>query len=306
MSNFVQGETITLYTNYTDSNSTPIISGVSGNSISIYYYTGVSRVYQVSGAPMIQDTMALQRFIYPYSIPWNAAITNYIADYTAMYSGTILNSTDNFSVINPYANPGIYFGSVNVSGTIVDISGTGIAGASVKVSSYTGASVLTSTVTNASGIYNVYVNPDNFYMQVYAAGYNQNTVAETVPTGVTTFFWGNTTLVGGGIGTITLQDTASYFDPTSQSQYPLVNCKVSLYSRQGSTTLVNPIAQTRTDSTGAFVMNASAGEYVLRFEGNGVNNTVYDTAYDIEVSDAFNTELPLGFRYEGASQYSFL
>jgi len=308
MPDYLQGSQISLYANYLDGNSSPILSGISGNMIDIYNYSSTgTRIYQVQSGTMTQDPNDLQRYYYIYTIPTNAQITNYVADYTAQFSGLTVNKTEVFGVMSPFGTTGVNIGSTDVSGTIVNISGTGISGATVKVSFLTGTSFVSSTVTNISGIYHLYLDPNDYMMMVSAPGYNSNTVAQTVPIGMTTFYWGDTTLTGGGsTGSIVISDTSSYFDESTQASYPLVNVKVSLYARQGSMALTTPIGTTRTNASGTWVLNASAGEYVLRYEGNGINNTVYDTSYDIEVSDAFNSGLPLGFRYEGTSQYSFI
>jgi len=308
MPDYLQGSQISLYANYLDGNSSPILSGISGNMIDIYNYSSTgTRIYQVQSGTMTQDPNDLQRYYYIYTIPTDAQITNYVADYTAQFSGLTVNKTEVFGVMSPFGTTGVNIGSTDVYGAIVDISGTGIAGSTVKVSFLTGTSFVTSTVTSSSGTYHLYLDPNDYVMFVSAPGYNSNTVSQTVPTAMTTFNWGDTTLTGGtNIGGIVISDSVSSFNDMTQASYPMANLKVSLYARKGSMALTTPIDTTRTSSSGTWSMSAAAGEYVLRYEGNNINNTVYDTSYDIEVSDAYNTGLPLGFRYEGTSQYSFI
>jgi hypothetical protein len=309
MPDYIRGENITLIANYLDGNSSPILTGVSGVNLDIYYYTtsGTKNFYVQSGT-MVQSTgVDTNRFIYGWTVPLTTPITNHVADYRAMYSGINVQYSDIFGVTVIPASTGIYVGATHVSGTIITISGTGINGASVMVSNLVNGVVLTSTATDISGNYSVYLDDGNYLVLASAAGYASNSVAQTVPTGLTSFLFAPISLVGGvGTGSILISDTYQWIDQNDGGTYGLENLKVSLYVKTGSNLLTQPIGTTRTDVSGTFTLNAADGEYVLRIEGNGPNNTVYNTCYDIEVSDAYSTSSPLGFRYEGTSQYAFL
>jgi hypothetical protein len=140
-----------------------------------------------------------------------------------------------------------------------------------------------------------------------ATNYLSNSSANTVPTLVSNFAFPDIVLISSaGVGSITISDTYDYIDEATQQQLPLQNLKVSLYASTGAVTLSRALSSTRTDASGTFVLLAAAGDYVLRIEGNGPNNMVFDTAYDIEVSDAFTGGTPEGFRYKGTSQYAFI
>jgi hypothetical protein len=308
MPDYFRGETISLTANYLDSGSSPINTGISGNTVDVYYYTSSgSKNFYVTSGTMTQDVDYPNRFFYMWQIPATAPVTNYTAQYNALMSGNIIQSTDVFGVSQAVATTGIVVGSVTVSGSIVDISGTGIQNAYVQVADFSSSQIITSTTTNASGVYYVYLDPADYIVVAGASTYLSNSVAKTVPTGMTTYNFGPITLLSSiGTGAVAMSDTYTYVDPNDGLTYGLGNLKVSLFAKVTSPVLTSALAITRTDASGTFNMTANNGEYVLRIEGNGPNNTVFDTAYDIEVSDAFTSGTPLGFRYEGTSQYKFI
>lgn len=309
MPDYFRGENISLVANYLDATSSPIISGISGNTVDVYYYTtSGTKAYEVTSGTMIQDSSYLNRFFYNFQIPASAPVTNHIANYTALFSGLTIQSTDVFGVIPSTTSSGsIYAGTVLVSGSVVNISGTGIDNAAVQAALLSNGQVVAATVTDISGNYNIYLNPGDFLLLASAQYYISNSVAQTVPTGMTTFNFGAITLTSSvGNGAVTISDTYTYVDPNDGLTYGLDNLKVSLFTRMSSALITQPLAVTRTDISGTFAMTANGGEYILRLEGNGPHNTVFDTAYDIEVSDAFTSGTPLGFRYEGTSQYKFI
>lgn len=308
MPNYFRGEPIALVANYLDGNSAPITNGISGTTVDFYYYTssGTKSFYVQSGT-MTQDPDISNRYFYIFDVPTNAPVTTHIAQYNAMFSGIQIQSTEYYNIEPQVSSTGIYVGSVAVSGHVVDTSGTGIGSAFVQVTPLNNSSVLTSTTTNISGLYYLYLDPGDFMVIAGAQNYISNSSAYTVPNLVSNFSFGDIVLASSaGTGSIGISDTYDYIDEATQQQLPLVNLKVSLYVQNGATTLTKAIASTRTNSSGTFALTANAGEYVLRIEGNGPNNMVFDTAYDIEVSDAYIGDTPEGFRYKGTSQYGFI
>jgi hypothetical protein len=306
MPDYIRGENITLIANFIDGGGTPILNGVSGIFTSAYYYTtSGTRTYIVNSGTMTQDSSDTNRFYYSTTIPNNAPLTNVIATYDATYSGLHVQTTEIFGITVAPTSTGIYIGSVAVNGFIVDLSGTGIYGAAVQAAPLNGGAVLTSTVTNTSGLYTLYLDPNDYLIIAGATGYTSNSVANTVTSG-TTVFPNIALLAGSSSGAVAFSDTYLYTDPNTGGQSPLYNLKVTLYQAASSPTLTTPLATTRTDTSGTFAFTANNGDYVLKIEGNGPNNTVFDTAYDIEVSDAFAGGTPEGFRYRGTSQYSFI
>ncbi len=74
MQNFIQGEQITLYINFLDSKSSPILSGISDVSLDIYHFSSSIKIYDVSGTSMIQDSDNLNIFYFNYQIDTESEI----------------------------------------------------------------------------------------------------------------------------------------------------------------------------------------------------------------------------------------
>jgi len=306
MPDYQRGTPISLWANYVDGNSSPIISGISGVMIDIYRYNSSGmRVYSVQTGTMTQDIVDLNRFFYNYQIPSSAVVTNYVSEYNAMYSGIPIQQTEVYAVIQALSSSGIFIGSVAVSGAIVNISGSGILNANVSISLLGGGPILTSTVTDVSGNYILYLDPNDYMLQASATNYISNNVPKTVPTLVSNFLFGNTTLLDSScaFANITITDTFLTTNQDTNEQIPMANMKVSLYNTPSTATTINAISVAWTDVSGIFTMLAAPGDYVLRIVGGGPNNTVYDTAYDISVDTAY---APSNVRYLGTSQYNFL
>jgi len=308
MADYARGTTISLVANYLDGESRPILSGLGSAWIDLYYYSSPtgSKIFIESSGAMTQDANDLNRFFYIWPIPAGAVITNYIAEYNNIFSGNHIQSTENIGVTAVSAGTGVYIGSVEVSGSIIDISGTGILNANVSITQLTGSTVLTSTTTDASGNYTVFLDPDDYYVSASANGYFDNIVSKTVPTAVTEYNFGNLTLLVSSGGSLVISDTFQTTDPNTQLIEPLNNFKVSLYTKQGAANQTSPIATTRTDASGTFTLSADPGEYVLRVEGTQADGDVFNTSYDIVVNDAYATSDPKNFRYRGTSQYNYL
>lgn len=307
MADYYLGSTVLLYTNYTDGSAQPIHAGVSGVSVSVYHYVTGTKTFDLQTGTMTQDLGNLSTFYYNYTIPINAPLTSYVTQYDAMFSGTTIQSTDTFSVLTTSSAIPTGVGSVLVSGNVVDISGTGINNAYVAVSFLTGnTSILTSTVA-ISGIYTLQLDPNNYYITYAATGYNNNSITKTVPTGVTTFDFGNTTLVQVLNGSLIISDTYVQLGPDGTTQIPLSGMRVSLFEKGGAAlNIANAIAISYTDISGTFTMSANPGKYALLVEGTQNDNRVYQTAYDIDISSVFTNSSSANFRYLGTSQYNFL
>ena len=305
MSDFLQGSQVTLLANFLDSQSQPITAGVSGVTVDVYYYLGTGTQYfDVTAAPMTQDISNLNRFYYLYDIPQFAPLTNRIINYSAMFSGLSIQYTETASVITPLSGSVISPGSVIVSGNVVDISGTGINNAGVIISLYGGSnSFITSTVT-ISGLYTVYLDPGDYYGTFSAAGYQTNIVVKTVPTGMPFFNFGNTTLSQNAGGSLVISDTYVIIADENGAEIPLSGLRVSLFDK--SLVESKPISIAYTDANGTFTMSANPGMYALLVVGTQPNNTVFKTAYDIEVDAMFANASSTNFRYLGTSQYNFL
>lgn len=301
MSEYYQGSTITLLQNYTDSFGTPINVGVSGNLIDIYYYASGTKTYDVISGTMLQDLSNPSTFYYEYLIPLAAPFTNKVAQFSAQVSGVFVQGIESFGILAaPLVIPtGI--GSVAVSGVAINASGSGLGNIAVNAAFLTGnTSPVVSTVTDISGNYAFQLDPNNYYVTFAGIGFTTNYIVKTVPTGVTTFDFGNTTLLGPIVGSLIISDTYATPGPDGTSQIPLSGLKVSLFDKMA--TLATSIAISYTDVSGTFFMSANPGSYALLVQGTQSDSRVYQTAYDIEVNSAFNGN----FRYLGTSQYNFL
>ena len=307
MADYARGTTISLVANYLDGFSRPILSGLGSAWIDLYYYSSPtgSKIFIANSGAMTQDTQDPNRFFYLWDIPVGATITNYVAEYSNMFSGNYIQNTEIFGVTAIAAGTGVYIGTVAVSGNVVDVSGTGIQYTNVSVTSFTGSTVLTSTNTDISGNYALFLDPDDYYVSFNATGYFPITQSKTVPTAVTNWSFGQTTLTLQNGGNLVISDTFQAKDPNTQIIEPLDNFKVSLYTKVGAS-LGAPVAITRTDASGTFTMLASAGEFVLRVEGTQSDGDVFNTSYDIVVNDAYALGDPKNFRYRGTSQYNYL
>jgi len=314
MADYYQGSTITLYTSYTDGYGQPLNAGVSGTTLDIYYYTGGVKTYNVTSGTMTQDLSNPSTFYYEYTISQTALLTNNIVQYNAMYSGLNIQSTDSFSVLASAGPAPTGIGSVQSSGQVVDIGGTGINNAYISAALLTGNTYPVTSTVAVSGIYELFLNPGNYYLTFNAIGYNPNSVAITVPTGMTTFDLGTNTLTMPMNGPITISDTYimgnqfgyggrwpnNWPDDDSMPPIPLSGLRISLFNN--SVTSDKALAITYTNASGTFYMSVYPGKYVLLAEGTQPNNQVYRTAYDIDVDTAFTNN----FRYLGTSQYKFL
>lgn len=301
MSSYYQGSTITLVKNFTDSNSTPITAGVSGTMVDIYHYASSVKVYDVVSGTMTQDPSNLSTFYYEYTIPLAAPLTSNIVQYDAMFSGTSVQSIESYSVLAANIPTPTGIGSVTVSGSVVNLSGTGIGNIAVSAAFLTGnTSPIVTTVTSSGGSYTLQLDPDNYYVTFAGIGYTTNYTTKTVPTGVTTFDFGNITLMAPIVGAFIISDTYATPGPDGTSQIPLSGLKVSLFDK--GATLAGPVAISYTDVSGTFFMSSNEGSYALLVQGTQPDSRVYQTAYDIEVNSAFNGN----FRYLGTSQYNFL
>ncbi len=308
MSDYVAGTNITLFANYVNSNQTPILAGISGNSIDIYHYElGGSKVIDVLSGTVTQNPDDPNRYFYQHAIPSGATLTTHIVEFSAIFSGTEVQSTESFGVL-PFSStfpiPGL-IGSIAASGSVVNFSGSGIANATVLISLFSNPNnASASTVTNSSGLYTVFLDPEDYLITVNADGFLTNQVAKTIPSGTPTFNFGQITLSAdsNSLGSLVLSDQFG-----RESGGFLSNLKVSLFSKGvSSTAQAPPIAVTRTNVSGVFFMNANPGEFVLVVEGVGNSGRVFNTSYNIEVSDAYATASPQNFRYRGTSQFNFL
>lgn len=300
MSEYYQGSTITLFVNFVDGNGTPINAGVSGTMLNLYHYASSVKVFDVVSGTMLQDLGNPSTFYFEYTIPLPAPLTNNIAQYDAMFSGISIQRTDSFGILSAVIPTPTGIGSVTVSGNVVNASGSGIGNIAVSAAFLTGnTSPIVTTVTN-SGSYTLQLDPNNYYLTYAGVGYTTNFTTKTVPTGVTTFDFGNITLLQPIIGSLIISDTYTTPGPDGTSLVPLSGMQVSLFDK--TATLAKPIAVTYTDVSGTFFMSANPGSYALLVQGTQPNSNVFKTAYDIEVNAAFINS----FRYLGTSQYNFL
>jgi len=312
MSDFLQGTQVTLYANYVDGQGTPILAGISGVTVDLYHYAGATRVFDITSGTMTQNTLDPNRFYYNYVFDQSAPVTSHIAEYSAMFSGQYIQNTEQFSVLPATSNfptTGIAVpGSVTVSGTVVNVSGSGIVSASVTAALLTGSNtVVAGAVTDASGLYTIYLNPDDYFMSYTASGFFPNQTTKTVGAGPFVSF-GDTTLVStnGSNNPVVISD--SYLDG-DRNNTPMSGLRIALfYKGQKAAGVADAIAVSYTNVSGIFAMSVSPGDnYVLLVQGRSQNNEVIDTAYDIDV-DPFlgDSTLPANFRYLGTTQYDFI
>ena len=300
MSEYYQGSTITLSKNFTDSSGSPINSGVSGTTLNVYHYTNGAKVYNVITGTMLQDASNLSTFYYEYLIPLSSPLTNNIVQYDAIFSGTSLQSIESFGILQAAIPTPTGIGSVTVSGNVVNTSGSGIGNIAVSAAFLTGNTSPVVTTVTSSGIYTLQLDPNNYYITFAGVGFTTNYTTKTVPTGVTTFDFGNTTMMSPIIGSLIISDTYATVGPDGTSQIPLSGMQVSLFDK--SATLAKAIAIAYTDVSGTFFLSANPGNYALQVQGTQPDSRVYQTAYDISVNSAFAGN----FRYLGTSQYQFL
>ena len=314
MSAYLQGENITLFASFYDGLGTPIVSGVSQAYTTVYHFNGPTLVYDLISGTMTQQPTPFENFwYYNYSIPNAAFVTNYNVIYSAVFSGTNLQTSEVFSVLPVQSSfPSSYGqGSVAASGVVVGISGIGINSASVVVSS--GQTTWASATTDVSGNYVVFLNPGQYLFSFYAAGYYPTQTLEPIPSG-TMWNVGTQQMNPSSQGSLTISDTFVYVSPTNVTYY-LSNFKVQL-NRKLDSADTPPYAIAYTDVSGTFVTTADPGLYVMTVQGELWNtvankNDRYNYTYDIEVDSVWSgtgisgTSSPYNFQYLDTSRYNY-
>ena len=316
MTTFFQGQNATFFANFVDGASSPITQGISGVNITMYHYLGPTQIFDVAPTPMTPDPMDLNRYYYTYQFQTNAATTDYIAVYNAIFSGIAVQSTEvNNLLPGSTTIPGsiITGGSVSASGIVVDPSGISISGAQVYAVS--GNTLFASTTTDASGTYAISINP-GFYLFTYqASGFFTNQQFETIPSGAT-FNLGYTVLNYNTVGSLNISDSVLAPNPLNPVQnIPVPNLKVTLFSIGDvpnsavniSVNYDNALQTTYTNVSGVWVMQANPGYYILDFEGMRYNaisqqNERFKLTRNIEV----NTMYSSNFDYLDTSKAGYL
>jgi len=313
MSDLIQGENATFYVAIMDG-STPLSVGVSGTTIDIYHFNG-GFINDVSSGAMTQQNSPFNNiWYYNYNIPNNADVTTYNIVYNSLFSGNVIQATETFNVLpaaSVFPTP-IGGGTISVSGSVIDASGTGIVGASVVVTS--GNNTYGAASTSVSGLFTVMLNAGQYLFSYFANGYFPNSSLQSIPSG-TTWNIGPIVLQLDNQGAITISDTFVYQTPELQI-IPLPNLKVTL-TPQDSITGDPPAAVAYTDMSGTWVMNANAGLYVLAVQGEYWNPTTskndrYNYTYNIEVNPVWSgtgisgTSSPFNFQYLDTSKYNYI
>ncbi len=298
---FPLNSNITLVANYTDNNHAPIFSGISGNTVSLYHFDASgTKIFDVASGTMAVDDDDINRFYYPYFISGNSALTNYIVEYDAIYSGNSIQLTDTFNVASTVV------GSAMATGAIIDLSGSGVDGALVNVSIFPSSAPIQTALTN-DGFYSLVLDPGDYVLSISASGYVDTNIFRTVPPSMPTVNFGATTLYGFNVGMFQISDTYVHLADDDETQIPISGLRVSLFEKGVRALNVSKaISIGYTNSSGTFTLNANQGKYVLLVEGTQTDNAVYQTAYDIDVDPIFKSASAIGFRYLGTSQYNFL
>ncbi len=319
---FIQGTTITLFAAFYDGLGEPIINGVSGTNVTIYNFIGNTPIFEVISGIMTQQSPPLENiWYYNYSLANNSVVGTYNVVYNAMLSGLNVQTTESFSVLpaaSSFPNP-FGQGSVAVSGIVVDISGNGIFGASIVVSS--GMTTFASATSDPSGNYVAYLNPGVYLFNYFANGYYPTQTVDTIPSG-TNWLLTPQVMQYSSQGSLVISDTFAFqynyngMYPNTAPTYPIPNLKIVLNNKADSAD-APPYGIAYTNQSGTFVMTADPGFYVMTVKGeywnmNTNRNDRFNSTYDIEVNPIWSGSGPNGnmppfnFQYQDTSKYNFI
>ena len=171
---------------------------------------------------------------------------------------------------------------------------------------------MASVTTNASGSYSAFLNPGQYSLAYFAEGYYPTQDSYTIPSGVTEWNLGTQVLQAASQGILVISDTYVYQNQNLDI-IPIPNLKISLYENDMAAG-AEPIGIAYTNTSGTFVMNANAGEYILAIQGefwntNTNKNDRYNYTYNIEVNSVWSgtgATSPINFQYGDTSKYNYL
>lgn len=302
MITYPRNSQIVLFTNYVDANRSPILNGISGNTLDVYHFNSSgNKIFDVTTGVMTQDSGAANRFFYLYDVSGTSAITNYLVEYTALQGGNEVQTVESFGV-SPAFSTGFPLNShLTLFTNYVSPAGApvlaGVSGSTVSVYHYSSSGTKVFDTTSGTMTQDG-SDLNRFYYQFDITGTaaQTNYVAEY-----------NSMFSGNAVQSTDVFDVSDLTFGSALASGTVTNSAIS--GINGALVNVSPfpntnVIQSTTTVSGNYFLMLNPGDYVLSISASGyISTNVFRTVPSSMPTFNFGNTILFGFN-EGTIQIS--